>query len=84
MGLSCMTPEIVLLSFSGQNISEELTRLVSFGGIKKQMVGQADLIPSHAAQQVWKDRFHQRRVVLYIDIIKGTSPTKDSVWFINE
>ena len=60
-------------------------------GTEQQVVGQAELLPCHAAQIIWKERLRNRRVVVYIDNeaarfgpIKGTSPAVDSVWFINE
>ncbi len=65
--------------------------ILSANGSKQQIVGQAELLPCHAAQILWKDRPQNRGLVVYIDneaarfrLIKGTSPTLDSAWFINE
>jgi len=84
-------PEDGAIETFGQEIGEDLLRLISADGNKKQVVGQSELIPCHAAQTIWKDRLKSRRVVLYIDneaarygLIKGTSPTRDSAWLINE
>ena len=64
---------------------------MSANGTKQQVVGQAELLPCHAAQIIWKERLRNRRVVVYIDneaarfgLIKGTSPTLDTAWLINE
>ena len=82
-------PEDQALETFGQDIGEDLLRLLSSNGDKRQVVGQSELIPCHAAQTIWKDRLKNRRVVTYIDneaarygLIKGTSPTRDSAWFI--
>ena len=69
---------------SGAEISEELLTLLSREGSKRQIVGQSELIPCHAAQIVWKDRMIGRRIFLYTDyeaarygLIKSTSPTQN-------
>ena len=60
--------------------------LLTDGWTKKQVVGQAELVPCLAAKQVWRKRMRGRLVMNYIDneaakyaLIKGTSPTRDSV-----
>ncbi len=65
--------------------------ILSAKGTKQQIVGQAELLPCHAAQILWKERLQNRRLVVYIDneaarfgLIKGTSPALGSAWFINE
>ncbi len=49
---------------SGAEISEELLTLLSGKGSKRQIVGQSELIPCHAAQIVWKDRMIGKRIFL--------------------
>ncbi len=65
--------------------------LLTDGWTKKQVVGQAELVPCLAAKQVWRKRMRGRLVMNYIDneaakyaLIKGTSPTRDSAWLVNE
>jgi len=84
-------PEDGALELFGCEVSDDLMRLLSAGGSKKQIVGQSELIPCHAAKVVWKERMTRRRVVLYVDneaarfgLIKGSSPTRDSAWLLNE
>ena len=84
-------PEDQSLETFGQDIGEDLLRLLSSNGDKRQVVGQSELIPCHAAQVIWKDQLKDRRVVTYIDneaarygLIEGTSPTRDSAWLIQE
>ena len=74
----------------GQTMSQPLLRLLSAEGNKQQIVGQAELVPCHAAQILWTQRLQGRRIVLHIHneaarfgLIKGTSPTRDSAWLIN-
>ena len=74
----------------GQTMSQPPLRLLSSEGDKQQIVGQAELVPRHAAQILWKQRLKDRRIVLYTDNeaaifgqINGTSPTRDSAWLIN-
>ncbi len=84
-------PEDDALELFGAEIGEPLLDLLTNGGSKKQIVGQSELIPCHAARKVWGDRLEGRLVVVYIDneaaryaLIKGSSPTRDSAWLVNE
>ncbi len=77
-------PEDECVETFGAEISEELLTLLSREGSKRQIVGQSELIPCHAAQIVWKDRMIGRRIFLYTDyeaarygLIKSTSPTQN-------
>jgi hypothetical protein len=54
-------PEDECVETFGAEISEELLTLLSREGSKRQIVGQSELIPCHAAQIVWKDRMIGRR-----------------------
>ena len=56
-----------------------------------QVVGQAGLIPCVAAKEVWRKKLRGRLVMNYVDneaakyaFIKGSSPTKDSVWSVQQ
>ena len=53
-------PEDQSLETFGQDIGEDLLRLLSSNGDKQQVVGQSELIPCHAAQTIWKDRLKNR------------------------
>ena len=50
-------------------------------GRRTQLIGQAELLPVLLAQEVWRDRWRDRRVLLFVDndsarhaLIRGTSP----------
>ena len=84
-------PEDGALGMFGGYLGDEVFELLSNAGEKQQIVGQAELIPCLAAKQVWRKRLRGRLVVCYIDndaarygLIKGSSPTRDSAWLINE
>ena len=64
--------------------------LLTDGGVKRQIVGQAELIPCVAARILWADRLAGRPVLHFLDneaskfaLIKGSSPTRDSAWIIH-
>ena len=65
-------PEDKCTETFGQTMSQPLLRLLSAEGDKMQIVGQAELIPCHAAQILWTQRLQGRRITLYI----CTSTTK--------
>ncbi len=84
-------PEDGAVELFGGEVSDDLMELLTDGGVKQQVVGQSELIPCHAAKIVWRRRLRRRRVIMYIDneaarcgLIKGSSPTRDSAWLINE
>ena len=77
-------PEDGAVELFGGDVSDELMELPANTGNKKQVVGQSELIPCHAAKIVWRRRLKRRRAVLYVDneaarlgLIKGSSPTRD-------
>ena len=91
MGAVLYDPEDLTVETFGKDVGPELLEILSSHGAKQKVVGQPELIPCHAAQIMWKERFPHRRVVLYVDseaarfgLIKGPSPTLDSAWLINE
>ena len=76
--------------FGGQ-IGDALLDLLSDGGAKMQVVGQAELIPCVAAKEVWRKKLRGRLVMNYVDneaakyaLIKGSSPRKDSAWLMQQ
>ena len=61
------------------------------GGVKKQVVGRAELLPCVFARRLWSEKLQGRPVMHFIDndaarfsLIKGTSPTQDSAWLTGE
>ena len=90
-GAVLFDPEDQTLEMFGGQVSEDLLHLLTNAGSKQQVVGQSELIPCHAAKVVWRNRLKHRRVILFIDneaarygLIKGSSPTRDSAWLLNE
>ena len=84
-------PEDETLEAFGAYVGDDLLGYLTVGGTKRQIVGQSELLPCIAAKTVWRRRLRGRRVVLYVDneaarfgLIKGTSPTKDSAWLLDE
>ncbi len=84
-------PEDGALETFGGYIRDPLLELLTDDWTKKQVVGQAELVPCLAAKRVWRRRLKGRLVMHYIDneaakyaLIKGTSPTRDSAWLVNE
>ncbi len=60
-------------------------------GQKRQVVGQAELLPCLLARRLWAERLRGRLVVHFVDneaarfaLIKGTPPTVDSAWIAGE
>ena len=60
-------------------------------GQKRQVVGQAELLPRLLARRLWAERLRGRLVVHFVDneaarfaLIKGTSLTVDSAWIAGE
>ena len=84
-------PEDNALEYFGADMSEPLLDFLSGGGVKQQIVGQAEVIPCLASKVIWKDRMVGRPVVHFVDneaarfaLIKGGSPTIDSAWITSE
>jgi hypothetical protein len=90
-GAVMFDPEDGALETFGAYIQPDLMHILTDGWDKMQIVGQSELVPCVAAKQVWRKRLRGRLVFHYIDneaakcgLIKGTSPTRDSAWLINE
>ena len=57
----------------------------------RQLVGQAELIPTIAAREAWGSRLKKRRVINFIDndaarhgLVRGYSPSAASCWLLGE
>ena len=75
------------LEYFKEKCGADLMSLLTHGGEKKQVVGQAELLPSIAARVVWKEKFRGRKVLHFIDneaarntLKKGSSPNLDNAW----
>ena len=90
-GAVMFDPEDGTLETFGGFIGDPLMELLTDDWTKKQVVGQAELVPCLVAKKIWKRRLRGRLVMHYVDneaakyaLIKGTSPTRDSAWLVNE
>ena len=79
-------PEAGTLEVFGNRVGDELAAILTSNGAKRQIVGQAELLPCVAADEV-----RNRNVRWYLDNeaarygrIKGASPTRDSAKLIQE
>ena len=79
------------LEFFRKECGLSLTSLLTHGGEKKQVVGQAELLPSIAARVAWRKKFAGRKVIHFIEneaarntLIKGSSPNLDNAWLAGE
>ena len=86
-GAVMFDPEDNTCEYFGKYIDEDLLEFLTYGGLKQQIVGQAEMIPCLVAREVWKDRLRGRATINYVDneaarfaLIKGGSPTQDSAW----
>ena len=80
-------PEDNAYEFFQGEIGTPLKTILTLNGQKKQIVGQAEILPCLAARHIWTDRMKGRPVLCFIDndaaryaLIKGSSPTPDSAW----
>ena len=88
-GAILFDPEDGFCEYFGDKVNPALVGLLTHGGEKQQIVGQAELLLCLAARAVWAERMTERAVVSYVDndvagfaIIKGSSPTLDSAWLV--
>jgi hypothetical protein len=63
----------------------EMSDLLSEEGKRRQLIGQAELLPMIAARMLWSGRLQGRDVLHYVDndaarfsVIKGCSPSRAS------
>ena len=64
--------------------------LLSEGGKKKQLIGQAEILPMLVARMLWSGRMKDRDVLHYVDndaarfaTIRGSSPSRGSAWMVH-
>ena len=79
------------LEYFKEECGADLVSLLTHGGEKKQVVGQAELLPSIAARVVWKEKFRGRKALHFVDneaarntLIKGSSPNLDNAWLAGD
>ena len=68
----------------------ELRDILSDGGRKRQIIGQAEIYPALVAKKLWEDRLRHRCINHYFDndsarfaLMRGNSPTSASAWMIH-
>ena len=90
-GAAMFDPEDKSLQSFGGDIGDALLDLLSDGGTKTQIVGQAELIPCLATKEIWRKICKGRLIMFYIDneaakfaLINGNSPTRDSAWLVQQ
>ncbi len=73
------------IEFFWKTCGPKRVSLLTYGGEKKQVISQAELLPAIAARAVWKERFRGRKVLHFVDnegarntLIKGSSPSLDN------
>ena len=71
-------------------MGEEMKRMLSVDGEKKQIIGQAEILPMIVSRILWSGRMQGRDVIHYVDndaarfsTIKGSSPSRESSWLIH-
>lgn len=60
-------PEDNAYEFFRKDISEDLKWYLSLQGSKKQIVGQAEVLPCLLARLIWKERMKNRAVLYFVD-----------------
>ena len=75
----------------GDKLPPAILAKLSPGGVKRQVVGQAELFPCWAARVLWQDRLQGRPVVHFVDnesakfaLIKGTTGERTSAWICQQ
>ena len=73
----------------GATMGYEMKQLLSENGTKKQLIGQAEILPMVVSRIVWSGLIEGRDVIHYVDndaarfsCIKGCSPCQGSAWLI--
>ena len=71
----------------GATMGRAMSELLGEDGKKKQLIGQAQILPMLASRMVWSGRIEGRDVLHYVDndavgdaTIKGSSPSRGSAW----
>jgi hypothetical protein len=83
-------PEDGAYEFFQGKVEGEFRSILTHGGEKAQIVGQAEMIPCVISRILWADRLRHRCCLHYIDneaarcgLIRGYSPVKDNA-FLNQ
>ena len=73
----------------GAEMCPAMVRLLSNKGKKKQLIGQAEILPMLVSRILWSARMRGRDILHYVDnegarysVIKGCSPSRESAWLI--
>ena len=76
--------------FFGTTVGQELIELWA-GEDKKQLIGQAEILPTLLAKLVWPSKFRNRCNLAFIDndsarfsLVRGFSPVRESSAMVNE
>ena len=83
-------PEDGAYEFFQGKVEGEFLQILTHGGEKAQIVGQAEMIPCNISRMIWADRLQHRCCLHYIDneaarcgLIRGYSPVRDNA-FLNQ
>ena len=89
-GAFVIDPEDGWVEAFGAEMCEPLQLLLTEGDLRKQVIGQAEILPMIAARIMWNSRLTKRDIIHYVDndaarlsTIKGTSPSVGSAWMIH-
>ena len=71
-------------------MGKAMVDLLSEGGKKKQLIGQAEILPMLVARMLWSGRMKGRDVLHSVDndaarfaTIRGSSPSRGSAWMVH-
>ena len=74
----------------GATMGKAMTELLGEDGKKKQLIGQAEILPMLVSRMIWSGRIEGRDVLHYVDndaaryaTIKGSSPSRGSAWLVH-
>ena len=88
-GAVIIDPEDGMVESFGARMTEPMRRMLSENGTKKQIIGQAELLPMVVSRILWSGKLAGRDVIHYVDneaarmsAIKGSSPSRSSAWLV--
>ena len=74
----------------GATMGKAMVDLLSEGGKKRQLIGQAEILPMLVARMLWSGRMEGRDILHYVDndaarfaTIRGSSPSRGSAWMVH-
>ena len=80
-----LDPEDGAYEFFQGKVEGEFLQILTHGGEKSQLVGQAEMTPCIISRMLWADRLQHRCCLHYIDneaamcgLIRGYSPVRDN------